>query len=103
MPSSCKKLKLQQLLLKSNIHATNRNRIHLFKHRHMINGLVNVLKVYNNSLTINSLNYAKKIFMALAEIDHRFNQLCNGLMKLESVFPQYTSIKMLQVTKLLHS
>ena len=56
---------------------------------HMINGTVDALgridsKAYSNNLAINSLNCARNVLLTLAEIDHRSNQLHNGLRKLES-------------------
>ena len=62
---------------------------YLAKNRDMINRIVDTLKsinniTCNNNLTINSLNYARNFLLTLIEIDHRLNQLCNGLQKLES-------------------
>ena len=55
----------------------------------MINGLVDALKstnrtTHNNSIAINSLNYARNFLLTLTEIDHRLNQSCSGLQKLDS-------------------
>ena len=55
----------------------------------MISGLVNALKsiddmVYNNSLTIDILNYARNFIQKLAKIKHKLNQLYSRLMKLDS-------------------
>ena len=57
----------------------------------MINGLVDVLKstnntVYHRNLAINSLNYARKFLLTLAEIDNRLNLLKDGQRKLELIF-----------------
>ena len=75
---------LQQSLLKTNAKAINITKCHLAQNRNMINGLVNALKsinttVYHSSHTIQRLNYAHNIFPTLADIDHRFSQLHNGL------------------------
>ena len=55
----------------------------------MINGLVDSLRninyaTYNDNLAINNLHCASNFPLSLAEIDHRLNQLQNGLGKLES-------------------
>ena len=52
----------------------------------MINGLIDALKsingtIYNKNLAIGSLNYVISFLLTLTEIDHRLNQLGNGLMK----------------------
>ena len=39
---------------------------------------------YDKSLATDSLNYARKFLLTLLEIDHRLNQLCCKVMKLET-------------------
>ena len=80
---------LQKSLLKSNAKAINMTKSHLVKNKNMINGLVSSLKsinitVYHSILTIQRLNYGCNIFLMLADLDPRLNELYNGLGKLES-------------------
>ena len=62
----------------------------------MINGLVDDLKsinniTYNNNLAKIVLNYTRNFVLTLVEIEHRLNQLYNGLRKLKSyVSPVYS-------------
>ena len=77
----------QQSFIGSNAQANNTTCILLATNRHMINGLT--LRTidntaYNNNLIIHNINYAKYSQLTLAEIDHRLNQLQNGLRKLKS-------------------
>ena len=55
----------------------------------MTNELVDALKSINNtvchsSLVIETPNYVGNFFLTLVDIDHRQNQLCNELSKIES-------------------
>ena len=55
----------------------------------MINESVDALKninntACNNSLAISSLSYVRNFLLTLAKIDHRLNQLYNGLRKIKS-------------------
>ena len=80
---------LQQSLLEAYAKALNIATIHHANNRHMRNGLVYALNtinttVYHSKIEIQRLNYACNFFLNLADIDHRINQLCNGLRKLEA-------------------
>ena len=77
---------LWQLLIETKVQANNIICIHLTKNRHVIIGLVDTLKnihdtVYHDNLAINRLMYARHCLLTLAKIDHRLNQLNNGLRK----------------------
>ena len=80
---------LQHLVLEAHAKAFNISLIHLTNNGHMINGLMNALKsinttIYHNKIEIQRQNYAHTFLLTLADIDHRINQLCNGLQKFEA-------------------
>ena len=75
---------LQQSVLETHAKALDITTILLVNNRHMINGLVNSLKalnttVYHSNIEIQRPNYALNFFLTLADVDHRINQLHNGL------------------------
>ena len=80
---------LQYSILEAHAKVFNITTIHLTNNRHMINGIVNVLKsinttVYRRKIKIQRLNDACNFFLTLADMDHRINQLYNGQRKLEA-------------------
>ena len=79
---------LEQLFIELNTQANNITHIYLAKNGYMITRSEGALKninstAYHSNLAMNSLNYTRTLLLILAMIDHRFNQLCNGLRKLE--------------------
>ena len=69
---------LQQSYIESNAQANDITHIHFAENRHIMNGLVDVLKsskhtTHNSYIAINSPNYARHFLWTLAEIDHRLN------------------------------
>ena len=79
---------LQQSVHEAHAKAINITTMHLANNRHMIIGLVNTLKsinttVYHIKIEIQRLNYACNFLLTFAHVDHRINQFCNGLRKLE--------------------
>ena len=67
---------LKQSWTETNFYTFYIIRIHLAKHRHVINKLIDVLKsindtAYNKSLAIDGLSYARSFLLTLAEIDHK--------------------------------
>ena len=77
---------VQQSFIESSSQKNSITFIHLAKNRHKINGLLDALKsiyntCYNDNLAINSLTYARNVLQTSPEIDHRLNQLQNGLRK----------------------
>ena len=79
---------LQQSVLEAHAKALNITAIHLANNRHMINGPVNSLKsinttIYHSKIEIQRLNFTHNFLLTLADVDHRINQLCNDLQKLE--------------------
>ena len=91
---------LHYAFFETHAQANNITHILIAKNRHMINGLVDILKsinntAYNNNFAIISSNYARKLMLTLAEIVHRINQLCIGLRKLKhdiSTTSNYTDV-----------
>ena len=79
---------LQQSLLETKAKVIYLVKTELADIRHIINGLVGVLRSinttdYHRCFTIQDYFMFLKLFLMLADTDYRINQLCNGLRKLE--------------------
>ena len=79
---------LQQSSMETNVRTLNITKFHVAKNGFMINRPMHALKsvvntVHLSHLLIKRLNYAHSFFLTLADIDHRLNQLCYRLNKLE--------------------
>ena len=91
---------LQQSVLEAHAKALNITTTHLSNKTHALKSINTT--VYHSKLEIQKLNYACNFILTLADTEHRINQLCNGLRKLEAdVATIYNYINTLEV-KLLH-